>query len=213
MDFATFVFDQLPPAPGRVLEIGCGREGGLVEQLVVRGYDALGVDPDAPEGDRFVRAEFQTLDGEWDAVVAGRVLHHVNPLDESLGTLARLAPLLLVDEFAWNLIDAAAQDWYEGQHRMLRAAGAEPYGPASLDDWRLRHQGLHSDDVVLRALGAHYEETAFERVPYMHRWLGGPSSEALEQSLVDAGMFPAIGYRWAGTSASTSTTFSSADSR
>jgi len=200
MDFATFVFDQLPPAPGRVLEIGCGREGGLVEQLVVRGYDALGVDPDAPEGDRFVRAEFQTLEGEWDAVVAGRVLHHVNPLGESLGKLARQAPLLLVDEFAWNLIDAAAQDWYEGQHRMLRAAGAEPYGPASLDDWRLRHQGLHSDDVVLRALGAHYEEIAFERVPYMHRWLGGPSSEALEQSLVDAGMFPAIGYRWAGTS-------------
>jgi hypothetical protein len=188
MEFATFVFDQLPPAPRRVLEIGCGREGGLVEQLVGRGYD-----------------------GEWDAVVAGRMLHHVNPLDESLDKLARLAPLLLVDEFAWNLIDAAAQDWYEGQHRMLRAAGAEPYGPASLVDWRLRHQGLHSDEVVLRALRERYDEIAFERVPYMHRWLGGPSSEALEQSLVDAGAFPAIGYRWAGSS--TSTTRSSAESR
>jgi SAM-dependent methyltransferase len=211
MDFATFVFDQLPPAPGRVLEVGCGRDGGLVEQLVARGYDAVGVDPEAPDGDRFVRAEFQTVDGEWDAVVAGRVLHHVNPLDESVGRLARRAPLLLVDEFAWNLIDAAAQDWYEAQHRMLRAAGAEPYGPASLDDWRLRHQGLHSDDVVLGALRDRYEEIVFERVPYMHRWLGGPSSEALEQSLVDAGAFPEIGYRWAGSS--TSTTFSSAESR
>src|SRR4051795_1127227 len=92
MDFVTFVFDQLPPAPRRVLEVGCGRDGGLVEQLAGRGYDALGVDPDAPEGDRFVRAEFQTLDGEWDAVVAGRMLHHVNPLDESLDKLPRLPP-------------------------------------------------------------------------------------------------------------------------
>jgi hypothetical protein len=211
MDFSTFVFDQLPPPPCRVLEIGCGREGGLVEELAARGYDALGVDPDAPEGDRFVRAEFQTLDGQWDAVVAGRVLHHVNPLGESLDKLAQLAPLLVVDEFAWNLIDAAAQDWYEGQHRMLRAAGAQPYGPASLDEWRLHHQGLHADDLLLRELRARYDEIAFERIPYMHRWLGGPSSEALEQSLVDAGAFPAIGYRWAGSS--TSTTFSSADAR
>src|SRR5437763_11672473 len=93
-DCATFVFDQLPPPPRRVLEIGCGRDGGLVEQLVAHGYDALGVDPEAPQGARFAQAEFQTLDGAWDAVVAGRVLHHVNPLDESLDKLAQLAPLL-----------------------------------------------------------------------------------------------------------------------
>jgi hypothetical protein len=210
-DFVTFVFEQLPPPPGRILEIGCGREGGLVAALVERGYDTLGADPDAPEGDRFVRADFQTLDGEWDAVVAGRMLHHVNPLAESLDHLATLAPLLVVDEFAWNRIDAAAQDWYEAQHRMLRAAGAEPYGPASLDEWRLRHQGLHPDELLLRELRARYDELAFERVPYMHRWLGGPSSEALEQSLVDAGAFPAIGYRWAGSS--TSTTRSAAAAR
>lgn len=201
-DFATFVFEQLPPAPQRVLEIGCGHEGGLVAELVARGYDALGVDPHAPEGERFVRAEFQASDnlqlGRFDAVVAGRMLHHVEPLGPSLDHLATLAPLLLVDEFAWNRIDAAAQDWYEGQHRLLRAAGAEPYGPASLDDWRLRHQGLHPDELLLRELRARYDELVFERIPYLHRWLGGPSSEALEQSLVDAGAVPAIGYRFAG---------------
>jgi hypothetical protein len=199
-DFATFVFEQLPPPPLRVLEVGCGREGGLVAVLAERGYDVVGVDPDAPTGQRFVQAEFQSVAGSWDAAIAGRMLHHVNPLDESLDHLASLAPLLVVDEFAWNRIDAAAQEWYEQQHRMLRAAGAEPYGPASLDEWRLRHAGLHPDDVVLDGLRARYEELAFERLPYMHRWLGGPASEALEQSLVDAGAFPAIGYRWAGAS-------------
>jgi len=80
--------------------------------------------------------------------------------------------------------------------------------PGDVDGYRAALIQLAQDD----ALRARYEERAFERLPYMHRWLGGPSSEALEQSLVDAGAFPAIGYRWAG-SARTSTTFSSAASR
>jgi SAM-dependent methyltransferase len=210
-DFGTFALKQLPPAPRRVLEIGCGREGGLVELLADAGYDVLGVDPQAPEGERFRRAEFQELDGEWDAVVAGRVLHHVNPLDGGIAKLASLAPLLIVDEFASNRIDAAAQDWYEGQHRMLRAAGADPYGPAGLDEWREHHPGLHTDDALLAALRAHYDELVYERVPYLYRWLGGASSESLEQTLIGAGAIPAIGYRWAGES--TSTTRSSAPSR
>ena len=188
-DFATFVFDQLPPPPGRVLEVGCGREGGLVEALAARGYDALGVDPE----------RFEELDGEWDAVVAGRVLHHVDPLGEGLDRLARFAPLLVVDEFAFDKIDAPAQDWYEGQHRLLRATGIEPNGPADFDEWRRRHASeLHPHDVLLRELRARYDERVLEWVPYLSRWLGGPASEALEQTLVDAGAIPAIGYRWAG---------------
>jgi hypothetical protein len=198
-DFATFVLDQLPPSPGRVLEVGCGRDGGLVAVLAARGYDVLGVDPDAPDEPGFVRARFEEIEGEWDAVVAGRMLHHVDPLDEGIAKLARLAPLLVVDEFAWNRIDDDARDWYAGQHRMLAAAGADPPGPENLVDWATRHPGLHSDDTVLAALRAHFDERVLERIPYLHRWLGGPSSEALESTLVDAGAFPAIGYRWAGT--------------
>ena len=200
-DFAAFVLEHLAPPPQRVLEIGCGREGGLVALLADAGYDVLGVDPHAPEGARFRRAEFQAVDGEFDAVVAGRVLHHVHPLSESLDRLAALAPLVVVDEFAWDLIDDAAQDWYEGQHRLLRATGAEPYGPSDIDEWRARHPGLHPHDVLLSALRARYDERALEWVPYYYRWLGGPSSEALEETLVDAGAFPAIGWRWAGTRA------------
>jgi hypothetical protein len=210
-DFGTFVLNQLAPPPQRVLEIGCGHEGGLVELLAAAGYDVLGVDPNAPQGERFVQARFEELDGEWDAVVAGRVLHHVKPLDDGLDRLAALAPLLLVDEFAWDRIDRAAQEWYEGQHRMLRASGADPGGPTDLDEWRWRHPGLHAHDVVLSALRARYDERELEWLPYLFRWLGGPSSESLEQTLIDAGLIPAVGYRWAGVS--TSTTRSSASSR
>ena len=210
-DFGTFVLNQLPPPPQRVLEVGCGREGGLVELLSGAGYEVLGVDPHAPQSERFVRAEFQELDGEWDAVVAGRVLHHVNPLDEGLDILASFAPLLIVDEFASDRIDRAAQDWYEGQHRMLRATGIEPNGPADLDDWRERHPGLHPHVILLAGLRARYDERALEWLPYLSRWLGGPSSESLEQTLIDAELIPAIGYRWAGVR--TSTTRSAAASR
>jgi SAM-dependent methyltransferase len=198
-DFGTFVLDQLPPPPGRVLEIGCGSEGGLVAELVAAGYDALGVDPHAPDGAHFRRVDFREVDGEYDAVVAGRVLHHVHPLDEGIAQLARLAPLLVVDEFAWDLIDVDAQDWYEGQHRMLVAAGANPPGPSPLGEWRERHTDLHAHGVLLEALRAQYDERVLEWVPYLHRWLGGPSSEGLERTLVDVGAFAAIGYRWAGT--------------
>ena len=70
---------------------------------------------------------------------------------------------------------------------------------------------------LLSALRARYDERALEWVPYLHRWLGGPSSEALEQTLTGAGAFPAIGWRWAGgyarTPLITSTTRSSASSR
>jgi hypothetical protein len=210
-DFGTFVLKQLPPPPQRVLEVGCGQEGGLVELLAGAGHEVLGVDPHAPEGARFVQSTFQELEGEWDAVVAGRVLHHVNPLDEGLDTLVSFAPLLIVDEFASDRIDRAAQDWYEGQHRMLRATGIEPNGPADLDEWRQRHPGLHPHVVLLAGLRARYDERVLEWLPYLSRWLGGPSSESLEQTLIDAELIPAIGYRWAGTR--TSTTRSAAASR
>ena len=199
MGFIDFVLDQLPPAPCRVLEVGCGRAGGLVARLVEAGYDATGVDPEAPEGERFVRARFEDVElGGFEAIVAGRVLHHVRPLGEGLDRLAAVAPLLVVDEFAWELIDAAAQDWYEHQHRLLSLAGVEPPGPPSLDEWRVRHPDLHPSGMLLDALRERWRERELEWVPYLHRWLGGPASEGLESALVSAEAFPAIGYRWAG---------------
>ena len=215
-DFGTFVLKQLRPPPQRVLEVGCGREGGVVELLSGTGYEALGVDPYAPEGERFMQSTFEDARDRlaregFDAVVAGRVLHHVHPLDEGLDTLAAFAPLLVVDEFAPDRIDRAAQDWYEGQYRMLRASGVEPNGPSDLDEWRERHPDLHSHEVLLAGLRARYDERVLEWLPYLSRWLGGPSSESLEQTLIATELIAPIGYRWAGVR--TSTTRSSAPSR
>lgn len=176
-----------------------------MEALVDSGYDAVGVDPEAPAGRRFVRARFETLAPSnsllrgIEAVVAGRVLHHVHPLDGGLDRLAEIAPLLVVDEFAWDLVDASAQAWYEARHASLSVSGLEPPGPASLASWRERHRTLHPYRPLLEGLRARWRETALEWLPFLHRWLGDDPSEALEREQVEAGAFPAIGWRWAGT--------------
>jgi hypothetical protein len=194
-EFTAFVLTRLPRPPSRVVEIGCGDAGGVVPGLVDAGYDAIGVDPRAPEGERFRRVDFREVDGEFDAAVAGRVIHHLAPLDEALDHLAALAPLLVVDEFAWDLIDPALQAWYEAEY--VRRPDA--VGPPDIDQWRWRHPGLHPHDVLLAGLRARYDELALEWVPYFHRWLGDVESP------------DRIGYRWAGVR--TSTTLSPASAR
>jgi hypothetical protein len=213
-DFATFVLSQLPPPPARVLEVGCGDEGGVTPALAAAGYDALGIDPRAPDGPLFRRVTLEELDdpGPFAAAVAGRVLHHVHPLDPALDKLVSLAPLLVADEFSWDRIDAATQDWYEAQYRLLAAAGTEPRGWASLDEWRAHHDDLHPEAVVRAALDARYETLVFERRPYLYRWLRGPSSETLERALIDADAIQAVGWVYAGV-ARTETVRSSPDAR
>jgi hypothetical protein len=199
MGFIEFVLSQLPPPPAQVLEVGCGREGGVTPALAAAGYDVLGIDPRAPEGPLFLPVALEEFEPDrYDAVVAGRVLHHLADLDTALAKLAASAPLLILDEFAWERLDSPTTEWYEGQHRMLRLAGSDPPGPPDLAEWRRAHANLHPSDVVRRAVGARYDETHFEWCPYLYRWLGGPAAFDLEQMLVDSELIRAVGFRYAG---------------
>lgn len=200
MDFTQFTLSQLTPPPLRVLEVGCGEEGGVAPVLAAAGYDVLAVDPEAPDGALYRQITLEELEdpGPFDAVLAGRVLHHVNPLGAALDKLARLAPLLLLDEFAWNHMDAPTVEWYEAQRRLLVAAGREPKGPPDLGEWRAKHSDLHPYERLRAEIDARYEERHFEWRPYLYRWLAGPASEALEGALVDAGAIRPVGFRYAG---------------
>src|SRR5438093_7338617 len=144
VDFTEFALLQLPEPPGRILEVGCGREGGVAPALDAAGYDVLAVDPHAPAGPLYRQITLEELDepGPFDAIVAGRVLHHVHPLMPALDKLVALAPLLILDEFAWNHMDEPTVSWYEAQHRLLVAAGRRPKGPARLGQWRASHDDL-----------------------------------------------------------------------
>ena len=50
---------RLPAAPARMVEVGRGPLGGFVPMLRADGYDAVGIDPQAPDGGHYQRIEFE----------------------------------------------------------------------------------------------------------------------------------------------------------
>jgi SAM-dependent methyltransferase len=213
VDFTEFALSQLRAPPRRVLEVGCGYEGGVAPALAAAGYDVLAIDPDAPQGPLYRRVTLQDLDdpGPFDAVVAGRVLHHVHPLGPALDKLVRLAPLLILDEFAWNHMDEPTVKWYESLRRKLEADGHDPAGPPDLAEWRWRHSDLHPYETLRAELDARYVERHFEWRPYFYLWLRDPDTEAVEEALIASGVIRPIGFRYVG--ARTETVRSSASER
>lgn len=205
MTFEAFTREHLPVPPARVLEVGCGK-GELTTALAAVGYDVLGIDPLAPTGDLFRRLKLEDLDETetFDAVVAGRSLHHIRDLDGALDRIVSiLAPdgVLIVDEFAWDRLDEPTLDWYYGQRRAVAAAGhgEAPASPEELRrDWEAEHLGMHGFDALRDALAVRFEELAFERAPSLHRLLGGVATEVLEGALIDAQAIQALGFRYAG---------------
>ena len=71
--FLEFARNYLPSPPARVLDVGCG-QGELTTALAVEGYEMLGIDPLAPQGDLFRRIRLEDLDESWvDALPCGPV--------------------------------------------------------------------------------------------------------------------------------------------
>lgn len=205
--FEQFLLAQLPEPPARLLEVGCG-QGELTTTLAVAGYEIVGIDPAAPPGELFRPLLLEDLEetGEpFDAIVAGRALHHVRDLDEGLDKIVRLLRnegLLVLEEFAWDRMDEPTLEWFYGQSRALGAVeGHEP--PESFEqlraEWEAEHLGLHGYDAMRTALDARFVERAFEWLSHLYRHLGGAPTAILEQALVDVGAIQALGFRYAGT--------------
>jgi len=203
--FEEFLRRQLPPPPARVLEVGSG-QGELTTALAIAGYDIVGIDPVAPHGELFRRLTLEDLDEteRYDAVVAAFSLHHIRDLDvalEKIATLLEPGGQLVVDEFAWDLLDEPTLDWMWGQRRALAAAGGES-APESHEElraeWDADHLGLHGYEALRQALDEHFREEVFVRTPFLHRLLGGTSAAVLEQALVDADAIRPLGFRYAG---------------
>src|SRR5436305_2888383 len=114
---------QLPAAPALVIELGCGPVGGFVPFLRAEGYDAVGVDPKAPEAPDYVQTEFEhaELPRDVDAVVACTSLHHVA---QPAHVIERMADVLasggvaVVVEWAWEEMGV---QWGEGCDEVHKA--------------------------------------------------------------------------------------------
>jgi SAM-dependent methyltransferase len=197
-----FVRGQLPPPRARLIELGCGPAGGHVPALIRAGYDATGVDPEAPEGPAYVRATFEEYrpEGPADAVVASVSLHHV---DDPAAVVDRIAQLLAPDGvlvvvewisedfdeatarwcFRHQPRDADDDGWLAGLHAQWTESGlswGEFFG-----GW-LEHHGLHPASVIRRELDARFTGTHLSTAPYYFSDLLDADAAA-EQAAIDAG--------------------------
>jgi SAM-dependent methyltransferase len=185
-DLLGFIAGWLPAPPARVLEVGCG-EGALIRLLAERGYEALGLDPEAPDGERFMRASLEELhvpDG-FDAAAAIRSLHHLHDADQALDNLRdAVVPggHLVLFEFAIENVDTAAERWLTAQGLQHPVAETDHDDVIPLE--RLR-------DQLERRFGTLLAEPA----PYLALEAGREDLVAAEEAAIRAGELRPAGMR------------------
>jgi SAM-dependent methyltransferase len=202
-----FVVAHLPPAPSRVLDVGCG-DGALTRELIARGYEAWGIDPEAPEGPAFERIGLEELrvDRPYDVAIAVVSLHHVGELALAVERLAdAIVPggLLLVDEFDRERLDPPTTAWWWRQRQALAAAGAGPEAEHSTahQDHTAVLDNLADIDTwatVRAALAARFEERSVERVEYLYRYETHLALQPLERAMIELGAISPTGVRYVG---------------
>jgi SAM-dependent methyltransferase len=209
-----FIRRQLPPTPARVIELGCGPGGGHVPALIRAGYDATGVDPEAPEGAAYRRVAFEEYrpGASADAVVASVSLHHVDDAGAVLDHVAEvLRPdgVLVVVEWISEDFDEPTARWCFG-HRLRGEAEPGAWLGGLYAEWtasglswdaffraQLAEHGLHPASVIRRELQARFAATHMSTGPYYFPDMPDTDATA-EQAMIDAGQIRAGCLRYAG---------------
>lgn len=197
---------HLPPPPAAVIELGCGRLGGFIPRLRAEGYDAVGVDPQAPEGHSYLHAEFEHCDlpRPAAAVIACASLHHVadpgEVLDRMVSVLTPRGEVVVV-EWDWERFDEATALW-----SFERLPGSGPEGwlhrhregwttsgknwEDYLGDWAAHH-GLHGADRLISGLDQRFERLACVRGAFLFPELVD-TDEGAELAAIDTGAIQAL---------------------
>jgi len=195
LDLLAFVRANLPRPPARLLEVGAG-DGDLARALADAGYDVLAIDPE-PSGAGVRRVPLHELDepaASFGAALAVTSLHHVEPLEQSVGRLAELlepGALLVVDEFDVGAFDERAAGWWLRQRQALGAAEQ-----ASAEELVAEHRAhLHPLERVIAALEPHFDVGHAVYGPYLYRWNLDESLRDDEQAAIARAEVPAVGAR------------------
>jgi SAM-dependent methyltransferase len=195
-----------------VVEVGCGRLGGFVPLLSSRGYQAIGVDPVAPNGAEYRRVEFERAEfaDEVEAVIASASLHHVAEPSEVLDRVAGMlsaAGRVIVVEWAWEEFDDPTAEWCfqrlgsDGEASWLHRrreewlASGRPWSDY-LRDWARREQ-LHDAETLVRLLDERFDRVELARGPYFFPALADTTA-AEEQAAIEAGQIRAARVDYVG---------------
>jgi SAM-dependent methyltransferase len=196
-----------------VVELGCGPIGGLVPMLRSRGYQAVGVDPEAPDDPAYRRIEFEHAETfrNLDAVIASASLHHVaepaEVIDRVASSLANNGRFVVV-EWAWERFDEATAAWcFERlgpnaeagwlHRRRDEWAASEQTWPAYLRGWAQRER-LHEAKALLDLLDERFRREHLTRGPYFFPDLAETTAED-EGDAITAGQIQATRIDYVGT--------------
>jgi len=188
----NFVKRFLPSAGGRVLEVGCGT-GELAASLANDGYAVLAIDSDpdsiAAAQRLGVEARIATWpdfnSGQFDAVLFTRSLHHIQPLEESVGRAAESLTeggRIIVEDFAYDSVDEKTLRWFHSAIRLLEAAGVLIAGDELVDKillktetlnaWRQNHEHeLHTAAEIEAQLEKIFSRVIKQNAPYYFRYI------------------------------------------
>jgi SAM-dependent methyltransferase len=196
---------RLPAPPAQVVEIGCGPLGGFVPMLRSSGYEALGVDPKAPDEADYRRVAFEQAElvQDVDAVVASTSLHHVADPAEVLDRVASILPgggTLVMVEWAWEDFDEATAAWCFQRLGPDEEAGwlhhRRDEWVASGQSWSAYERAwaederLHSAKTLLRLLDERFQRAHLAQGPYFFPDLARATEED-ERAAIEAGQIRA----------------------
>jgi SAM-dependent methyltransferase len=209
-----FVREHLPVPPARVVELGCGPLGGFVPRMRALGYEAFGVDPEAPTGAEYEQIEFEHRrpGPPLDAVVACTSLHHVTDLDLALDRISsQLKPAgrVVIVEWAHEEFDEPTARWcfdrltpsdddhesWLHAHRHHWQQSGQPWD-AYFQAW-IAEEHLHTGRAIMHALQTRFETRAAGAGPLFFADLDGVMKDD-EQSAIDAGLIRANGLHFVG---------------
>jgi SAM-dependent methyltransferase len=179
---------------GRILEVGCGA-GQLAASLIKDGYAVVAIDSDrdsiAAAQRLGVDARIATWpdfsDGEFDAVLFTRSLHHIHPLDESVGhALQSLAEggRIIVEDFAYESVDEKTLRWFRNAIHVLRATRQLVIDDEflekvlcktdTLNAWQQNHEhDLHTAAEIGAQLEKTFKHVIKENAPCYFRYIAG----------------------------------------
>jgi SAM-dependent methyltransferase len=193
------------------VEIGCGPLGGFVPKLRSRGYEAVGVDPEAPDEADYCRVEFEQVEvpDDVDAVIASTSLHHVaDPglvIDRIASILAREGRLVVV-EWDWEAFDQQTAEWcfrrlgsetgWLHRRRDEWLASDQPWR-VYLQNWAEEEQ-LHRAETLLGLLDGRFDREHLAQGPYFFPDLA-ETSENTERAAIDAGQIRATRVDYVGS--------------